>query len=314
MAEALSARHRARLRDARRRGLGRADPDGAVHVFDVGPGACASRCARPADYGLRPCSAADLTGADAAYNARELTAVLCGEDRGAHRDALLLGAALALEVGGARSPTPRAGIERAAAAIDERRRAARAGTASVQDAAARGSGRRERDFSMRWRPRAAPGCARARASPRRRARGRPRARLPAPPALRLAAGGFDLIAELKLRSPAAGALATAGATTSTRAVAAYARAGAAAVSVLTEPSRFDGRCQHLQRAARALAPLGVPVMRKDFLVDPYQVLRGARRRRGRRARDPAHAVACRARGAARVRARARAVRAAGGVR
>jgi indole-3-glycerol phosphate synthase len=95
---------------------------------------------------------------------------------------------------------------------------------------------------------------------------------PAPPALRLAAGGFDLIAELKLRSPAAGALAAPGLHDLDARVAAYARAGAAAVSVLTEPSRFDGSLEHLQRAARTLAPLGVPVMRKDFLVDPYQVL------------------------------------------
>jgi len=49
-------------------------------------------------------------------------------------------------------------------------------------------------------------------------------------------------------------------------------AGAAAVSVLTEPSRFDGSLQHLQQASAALAPFNVPAMRKDFLVDPYQVL------------------------------------------
>jgi indole-3-glycerol phosphate synthase len=55
-------------------------------------------------------------------------------------------------------------------------------------------------------------------------------------------------------------------------VAAYAHGGAAAVSVLTEPSRFDGSLQHLREAANVLAPLGVPAMRKDFLVDPYQVL------------------------------------------
>jgi indole-3-glycerol phosphate synthase len=95
---------------------------------------------------------------------------------------------------------------------------------------------------------------------------------PAPPPLRLAPEGFDLIAELKLRSPAAGTLAEAGAADLESRVAAYARAGAAAVSVLTEPSRFEGSLGHLERAARALAPLGVPVMRKDFLVDPYQVL------------------------------------------
>ncbi len=94
---------------------------------------------------------------------------------------------------------------------------------------------------------------------------------PRPPPLKLAAESFDLVAELKLRSPAAGAL-TAGSADLERRVTAYARAGAAAVSVLTEPSRFDGSLEHLERAARALATLGVPAMRKDFLLDPYQVL------------------------------------------
>jgi indole-3-glycerol phosphate synthase len=54
----------------------------------------------------------------------------------------------------------------------------------------------------------------------------------------------------------------------------YANAGAAAVSILTEPSRFDGSLEDLAGGARALAPLGVPAMRKDFLVDAYQVLEG----------------------------------------
>lgn len=93
----------------------------------------------------------------------------------------------------------------------------------------------------------------------------------APSRLQLDVSGFDLIAELKLRSPAAGPLSTHGDNVEQR-VAAYARAGAAAVSVLTEPSRFDGTLAHLKSAARALAPLAVPAMRKDFLVDPYQVL------------------------------------------
>ncbi|HET7756426.1 MAG TPA: indole-3-glycerol-phosphate synthase [Steroidobacteraceae bacterium] len=95
-------------------------------------------------------------------------------------------------------------------------------------------------------------------------------RCPPPPPLRLDASGFDLIAELKLRSPAAGALAGSGADLAAR-VGVYARAGAAAVSVLTEPSRFDGSLGHLTEAAGVLAPLAVPAMRKDFLVDPYQV-------------------------------------------
>ena len=94
---------------------------------------------------------------------------------------------------------------------------------------------------------------------------------PAPPALRLDPRGFDLIAEFKLRSPAAGRLGAAAQSVGAR-VTEYAHAGAAAVSVLTEPTRFDGSLEHLASAAAALAPLGVPVMRKDFLVDPYQVL------------------------------------------
>jgi len=99
-----------------------------------------------------------------------------------------------------------------------------------------------------------------------------RARSAAPSApLRLSASGFDVIAELKLRSPAAGQLSLESEDWPGR-VAAYARGGAAAVSVLTEPSRFDGSLDHLRRAAAVLAPLGVPAMRKDFLVDPYQVL------------------------------------------
>jgi indole-3-glycerol phosphate synthase len=94
---------------------------------------------------------------------------------------------------------------------------------------------------------------------------------PAPPRLRLDRSGFDLIAEVKLRSPAAGRLGQQGEDLAAR-VTAYARAGAAAISVLTEPSRFDGSLEHLASATRALAPFAVPAMRKDFLVDPYQVL------------------------------------------
>ena len=96
------------------------------------------------------------------------------------------------------------------------------------------------------------------------------ARASAPP-LRLD-GRFDLIAELKLRSPALGQLGQLQQDDALeRRVAAYARGGAAAVSVLTEPDRFDGNLDHLRRAVAVLDPLGVPAMRKDFLVAPYQL-------------------------------------------
>src|ERR1019366_9751883 len=99
-----------------------------------------------------------------------------------------------------------------------------------------------------------------------------RARRTAPSAeLRLSPAGFDVIAELKLRSPAAGQLGDQTHDWLGR-IAAYARGGAAALSVLTEPSRFDGSLDHLRQAAVVLAPLGVPAMRKDFIVDSYQVL------------------------------------------
>ena len=94
---------------------------------------------------------------------------------------------------------------------------------------------------------------------------------PPAPGLVLDSAGFDLIAELKLRSPAHGVLSASDDDIENR-VTAYARAGAAIVSVLTEPARFSGSLAHLARASAALAPLGVPAMRKDFLVDPYQLL------------------------------------------
>jgi indole-3-glycerol phosphate synthase len=96
--------------------------------------------------------------------------------------------------------------------------------------------------------------------------------LPAAP--RLALNSFDLVAEVKLRSPAVGLLKDAAAEDVGGRVTTYARAGAAAVSILTEPSRFDGSLDDLARGCRALAPLNVPAMRKDFLVDSYQVLEG----------------------------------------
>ena len=99
---------------------------------------------------------------------------------------------------------------------------------------------------------------------------------PPPPPLVLASGGFDVIAELKLRSPSQGALAHQASDPVAR-LTGYAKGGAAAVSVLTEPTRFDGSLEHLRLAAETLAPQRVPVMRKDFLVDPYQLLEARER-------------------------------------
>jgi anthranilate phosphoribosyltransferase len=91
-------------------------PLGPFTVLDVRPGKVRAEIRSPSDYGLELCGARDLAGGDAASNARALRAVLYGE-RGAHRDALLLGAALALEIAG-RVNDPREGVRLANAAID----------------------------------------------------------------------------------------------------------------------------------------------------------------------------------------------------
>lgn len=98
-----------------------------------------------------------------------------------------------------------------------------------------------------------------------------RAREAEPPRqLRLAPGGFDVIAEVKVASPSEGKLMEGSSDPeSVRALAeSYAAAGAAAISVLTEETRFEGSLTDLETVA-ATSP--VPVMRKDFLVDPIQV-------------------------------------------
>jgi indole-3-glycerol phosphate synthase len=95
--------------------------------------------------------------------------------------------------------------------------------------------------------------------------------LPPPPRLKLCPESFDIIAECKLHSPSAGDLSLNTHGVEDR-VQSYAHGGACAVSVLTEPTRFGGDLDHLRRAAEILKPLNVPAMRKDFLIDPYQVM------------------------------------------
>ena len=78
--------------------------------------------------------------------------------------------------------------------------------------------------------------------------------------------GTSLIAEHKRRSPSAGTIRE-GATVSDI-VRAYERGGAAALSILTEEAHFGGSLADLEEA-RAICDL--PILRKDFTVDPYQL-------------------------------------------
>ena len=91
-----------------------------------------------------------------------------------------------------------------------------------------------------------------------------------PPRLALTAG-FNVIAEVKGHSPAEGTLADSHSLDRPALSARYADGGAVAVSVLSEPSRFAGDLTHVEAVSRTLFSRDVPVMRKDFLVAPYQL-------------------------------------------
>ena len=82
--------------------------------------------------------------------------------------------------------------------------------------------------------------------------------------------GVSVIAEHKRRSPSAGEIRE-GATVAD-VVLAYERGGAAAISILTEGKHFGGSLDDLREARAASA---LPILRKDFIVDPYQLYESA---------------------------------------
>jgi indole-3-glycerol phosphate synthase len=98
----------------------------------------------------------------------------------------------------------------------------------------------------------------------------PQAGLSRPFAEALSRPGTSVIAEYKRRSPSAGTIREGASVPDV--VRAYERGGAAALSVLTEQDHFGGSLEDL-RAARDATDL--PLLRKDFTIDPYQVYEAA---------------------------------------
>jgi anthranilate phosphoribosyltransferase len=98
-------------------GWDEATPAGAFAMFDVRDGHVTETRRTPEDYGVPRCEPKELVGGDAVHNGTELKRVFDGDDKGAHRNALLMGTSLALEVCGAVSDA-KEGVAVAANAID----------------------------------------------------------------------------------------------------------------------------------------------------------------------------------------------------
>lgn len=99
-------------------GWDEATPVGRFDLFDVSPGRVHQEQRDPRDVGIARCKPEELRGGDAAWNARAIEDVLTRVDRGPHRDALVLGAGLLLEVTG-RAPRLAEGVRLANRALDD---------------------------------------------------------------------------------------------------------------------------------------------------------------------------------------------------
>jgi anthranilate phosphoribosyltransferase len=96
-------------------GWDEATPIGPYHLLDVRPGEVSESIEDPKTFGFARCDASDLAGSDPVSNAAQIRAVFEGE-RSPHRDALVLGASLALRVMG---DSPAEAIERVSSSIDD---------------------------------------------------------------------------------------------------------------------------------------------------------------------------------------------------
>jgi anthranilate phosphoribosyltransferase len=99
-------------------GWDEATPVGDFVLYDVRDGTVTETLRTPENYGLDRCKPEELAGDDAEHNANELRRVFGGDDKGPHRDALLMGTSLVLEVLGM-AKDAKQGIEIATSGIDD---------------------------------------------------------------------------------------------------------------------------------------------------------------------------------------------------
>ena len=98
-------------------GWDEATPIGEFLMYEVTPGNLKKHIRHPNDFGLPVCQPESLLGDDAIYNAKELERVFTGQDKGPHRDALVMGVSLIMELIG-KTSNPKEGVSIATEVID----------------------------------------------------------------------------------------------------------------------------------------------------------------------------------------------------
>ena len=248
-------------------GLDEMSTAGTTTVVEVDGPEIHSYALAPEDVGLRRGRYEDVAGGPPEDNAAVTRRIFAGE-AGPARDLAALNAGAAIYVAG-RADTLEAGVRAAEEALDsgaatealDRLVALSQELAPVlSNVLERIVGATREELERR---RSATPLARLEAALDQRPEGRPFGEA-------IAAPGISVIAEHKRRSPSAGAIRE-GASVA-EIVRAYERGGAAAISVLTEEQHFGGSLEDLQAAVAATE---LPVLRKDFIVDPYQLYESA---------------------------------------